>query len=198
MVHKVHIKEGKKKTNWALWITVALVFLMVSSTLGFISLQTQGTQLTYNGYDFVQTNQGYSTSIDDTQMTFQYFPDTIDHIEVPQSLLNTILNSKVVTVTYNPQDNNTESLALIQYNLFKTLEIKDIYIIRALTNNTGYNLPQVSCDNATFQNPVIHLKTGNQTEFTKENNCLIVSGYNRVEFAQIHDRLLYGLLEVIQ
>jgi len=80
MAHKVHIKEGKKKTNWALWITVALVFLMISSTLGFISLQTQGTQLTYNGYDFVQTNQGYRTSIDDTQMTFQYFPDTIEHI----------------------------------------------------------------------------------------------------------------------
>jgi len=194
---KLYLRKKKKKINWGFWVTAALVFLMVSSTIGFITFQGGDTSLTYEGYKFTQTPQGYRVMIDDVSLVFQYFPDSVDDIEVPRGVMDTLLSSRVLAVTYDPNDEEKEALGLIQYNLFKILEeFKNIYVVRGLVNNTGYDLPQLGCENATSQ-PVVLLQSGNDTSFVKEDGCVIITGGTGIQLALVHDRLLYGILGVI-
>lgn len=198
MKKQVYVKRKKKKANYGLWVAFALVFLMVSSTVGFLTFQKQGS-FSYGVHTFTQTAQGdYSVVIEDQRLVFQYLPDSVDDIEIPKNVMDTILGSRVITVTYDPNDEEKGALALIQYKMKKILgEMKNVYVVLGLVNATGYNSPELSCANATFQNPVVLLQSDNETSFVKEGNCVIITGGSSAELAQIHDRLLYGLLGVI-
>jgi len=197
MKKQVYVKRKKKKTNYGLWVALALVFLMASSTVGFLTFQKQGS-FSYGAHTFTQTAQGYSVVIEDQRLVFQYLPDFVEDIEIPPKVIDTILGSRVVTVTYDPNDEEKEALALIQYNMLKILgEMKNVYVVPGLVNATGYNYPELSCANATFQNPVVLLQSDNETSFVKEGNCVIITGGSSAELAKIHDRLLYGFLGVI-
>lgn len=195
-IKKIHIPK-KKKINWGLWVTLGLVFLMITSTIGFLTGQGGGTRLTYNEYRFVQTPQGYTITIDGQKLVFQYFPETVETINISSSIID-ILGSRVLSVTYDPHEEERETLALMQYNLFKILgEVKGIYLVRGLVNSTGYSLPEITCANATVNSPVLYLRSGNTSEVYAENHCIILTGTSSVDLAQIHDRLLYGLLGII-
>jgi len=197
MKKQVYVRKKRKKTNYGLWVAIGLVFLMASSTAGFLTFRDQGS-VSYGSYTFTQTAQGYSVVIEDQRLIFQYLPDFVDDIEIPKNVIDTILGSRVVTVTYDPNDEEKEALALIQYNMLKILdEMKNVYIVPGLVNATGYNYPELSCANATSQNPVVLLQSDNETSFVKEGNCVIITGGSSADLAQIHDRLLYGFLGVI-
>ena len=64
-------------------------------------------------------------------------------------------------------------------------------------NTTTYNLPIITCDNATEFVPVIYFKDSNITKFTLENNCIIGESNSREGFLALKDRLLYALFDVI-
>ena len=197
MARKIRIRK-RKKINWGLWVTLGLVFLMVTSTLGFLTGQGDGSSLTYNNHKFIQTAQGYMVTIDDNKLVFQYSPETVDYYEVPATLIHTLLGAKALLITYDPQDEQKETLALMQYNMVKILrEVKNIYAAPGLVNNTGYSVAQTTCTDATAENPVIYLQSGNTTGFTQDGDCMILTGGTSAELAQLHDRLLYGVLGVI-
>ena len=62
-------------------------------------------------------------------------------------------------------------------------------------------MPEISCDDATPENPVLIFEivneTANKTGFIEKNNCFVVKGISQVEMIQYFDRIRYGLYDII-
>lgn len=64
------------------------------------------------------------------------------------------------------------------------------------TNNT-FDMPIITCEDATPVVPIIYFKQSNQTKVSLEENCIIVEARNNIDILRIKDRLLYSMLGII-
>lgn len=170
---------------------------MVLSIIGFMWGKST-TKLRYKDLSFTRTDTGWITNINDKQMEFDNHPLDVEHLNISLDTKNIILATKMVYITYDPEGKYLESIARAQYDLNNKLwSTLRIYSENALTINTTYALPVISCDNATFAVPVIYLTTGNETKIYNEDGCIIIEASSGFAFSSLKDRLLYSLLGVI-
>ena len=177
-------------------ISVVIVFLMVMGFAGFMSNTTNSQK--YNGkriykgdnFWYMKTNQGY--------IKFNYFPEQLEGINMSNDIKNTLLNSRVVYFTYDPDDMNKENIAEIEFD-FNNIFTKNfgIYFVNGMTKQNEYNLSVITCENSTTV-PVVYIKTGNETTIKNNNGCIILEGHEGRDFILLRDRLVYGLFGVIK
>ena len=104
-----------------------------------------------------------------------------------------------VDSTYDQDNKFAEDVALAQHNTGTVLnEFFNIYLSQGMTAENEYNLPVITCSDATPYIPVIYFRIANQTSIYLENNCIIAEGKNGLEFLKIKDRILYGLFDIIE
>ena len=60
------------------------------------------------------------------------------------------------------------------------------------------NFPVLSCDDATEFVPVVYFKSGNFTKISLENNCILAEAAAHADVIRLKDRLVYGILGIIQ
>ncbi len=190
----------KKKPNIKLYAGLFIAFIMITSIFGFIvSYQTgQEPLLEYGKFVFYQSSSGLYTKIKDNKAYFYYNPYEMEGINLSKDIRNRILDSKVVSVTYNPSSKYKKMLGGIQYEfgvvVYKTL---GIIVQQGLSDNKDYKLNKIDCTDATQFVPVILLEEGKEG-FRMENNCIIVTAEDDYGFLKLYTRLLYGLLGVIE
>ena len=112
-------------------------------------------------------------------------------------IASTLLNKPEIDTTSKINDTFSEEIALAQYNMALTLNNVNIYLRKGFTQNNTFNLPIITCENATFAVPIIYFKQSNETKITIEDNCIIAEAINAVEILRIKDRLLYSILGII-
>lgn len=190
----------KKKPNIKLYVSLFIAFIMITSIFGFIiSYQTgQEPLLEYNKFVFYQGSSGLYTKIGDNKVYFYYNPYELEGINLSKDIQNRILDSKVVSITYNPSSKYKKMLGGIQYE-FGDIVYKALGIIvqRGLVDNKDYKLNKISCADATPFVPVILLEEGEEG-VRMENNCIVVAAEDDHGFLKLYTRLLYGLLGVIE
>jgi len=109
-----------------------------------------------------------------------------------------ILSGKYeIDTTSEVNSTNKEYIALAEHQMGLTLGSYNIYLSKGFTANNSFNLPVISCSNATQYTPVIYFRHGNSTSISVQDNCVIAEASSNTEFIRVKDRLLYGILGVM-
>lgn len=191
-------KKHGKKNKIGLWLAIFIAFIMLTSTIGYVF--KGGSNEKYNDFSFSRTDDGrWYTKINGKQLAFNYFPSDIEDINLSTEVIDKIKNTRMVYFTHDPENRYRENIAMINLELTGILwNSFKVYAMNGLTENNTFNIPIVSCDNATSTSPVIYFKESNQTEIYLNNSCIILSGKTGMDFLALKERLLYGLFDVIK
>ena len=80
-------------------------------------------------------------------------------------------------------------------NHVRQSQYRSKYIV--LRNSENYNLPIITCENATQYIPVIYLKEGNDTNFFLQKECIIAESKSKEGFIALKDLIIYTIFDII-
>jgi len=187
-------KKHEERNKMALWAVILIAVLMLTSTIGYVF--KGGSKEKYNDFSFSRTDDGrWYTRINGRQMSFRYFPSELERINLSREIIDKIKNTKMIYFTHDLENHYREDIALLKEIFWPYFQI---YADNGLTEDNAFNLPIISCDNATTDLPVIYFKESNQTGFYLDNNCIICELRPGEDFTALKERLLYSLFGVIE
>jgi len=186
----------EKQSKWGTILVFFIAFIMISSVIGFL-YGGEKDQFKYKDIKFTKTQSGWSATINNQKVLFDYFPSEVEQINISPEITSILLNKPEIDATSKINDTFAEEIALAQYNMLLTLNNLDIYLRQGFTTNTPFNMPIITCEDATESIPVIFFKQSNDTKITLENNCIISEARNNIDILRIKDRLLYSIFGII-
>lgn len=193
------IKRPRKKRDYSKAMVWVLAGIMILSVAGFLGGEGDTTSaVTYGDHVITSNANGLSMDVDGRDVSFTYYPGTVTDLVPDEIILDQLKLARVVTVTYDPATEDAEYFGFAQFSLEQAFSGEGKYVIRALTNSSGFGLPELGCANATAQSPVILFQLGNNTGFHKVNDCIIGEAYSGLDIVQLRDALLYGYYGVEQ
>ena len=190
----------KKKFNSTLWMSLFIAFIMVLSILGIMVGETSpsGSKIKYNDFTFFRVQDGFMTKINKKDVRFSYFPSDLENITIDPAIKDNFNNINMVYLTYNPNQPAVQAIANVLYSLKPILDdFFNIYSANSMTVNNTYNLPVITCANATSTVPVIDFRESNSTQLLFEDNCIIFEASSASDFVLLKDRLLYSLFGIL-
>lgn len=178
-----------------------IIAIMALSSLAVI-LDRYGSngstsKLKYNGHKFVQTSNGWKTTVKGRAYTFSFFPEAIQDLSIAAAAKERLKQAKAIGVTYG-SSNYSQIMAQVQFYLEQALNSADLYVFRGLTEPGNYSLPKITCVNATALTPVLMLEEGERTSIALEDNCIILKAADEVEFFKAAERIIYVILGVME
>ena len=154
-------------------IVIFIIVIMISSAIGFVYINPDANQnanaINYKGFDFTLTSSGkYIVNIEGKEFIFDYLPDEIKDIEMPDFSL---ASDKYYLIT-NPLDKNEN----IDYSLNKigyTLNLLGIRAVLAcdIEQECDPNMPIKDCSNDAF-----YFKKSNVNKVYLQDKCLVIEG----------------------
>ena len=201
-------RRRKKEERTKFYLAIFVIVIMVSSTIGFVldfsmspDKGKDPTAIQFNDYEFTQTEEGLlTTKINDVDAYFGYLPTSVQYITVPEEVLTQLENAVTIRVIYDPDSEIADALGFIQYSFELMIPpIKGTIVLRGLASeNKQAELPVYTCDNATFDKPVLYLVQGDDIRIDQEEGCIKLIGTDAPSMMQLHDRLLYALFGVMR
>ncbi|MEM2915748.1 MAG: hypothetical protein QXT19_00055 [Candidatus Woesearchaeota archaeon] len=182
------------------WMSIFISAIMILSVIGFALTFTEPEhQVEYNGIKFSKTQQGWQAKIKGVKMQFFYHPAEVEDIPFDKGAGVALDGPRVVWFSYNPNDLYSAEIADVMYYMEDSLgKWANVYVQRALTDNADYQLPQITCANATMEVPVIIIESGNETVVEHRDGCIIASADNARDIYRLGDRLIYQELKVMK
>jgi len=183
--------KRKESNKSKVIISIIIIFLMISSVLGFISIRSSNTEtITYKDQKFKNINDRWVTIINNQQISLTYSPETLTSTPTIISL-NDLNSAQKIYITSNPTENTQLQQAELLSNLIPFLTPQ---LVQACTEDTPEcaNKPLKTCQNATQTVKVIQFKESDQNIITYQNNCLIIQG-NQELIKKIDKQVLYIL-----
>ncbi len=189
-------QEQRTSAIWVLFIA----FIMLSSVIGYAIFGGSTQKQKYGKYQFIRTDQGWVTKVDNQKILFDYHPLEVESINLTQGIINSIKNTSMIYLTFDPEQSYLEYIDLARFQLTELFwTFFNIYPENAITKpSLKYNLTVINCSNATATVPVLFFKQSNETGFYKKDNCILLQAKQGYEFLALKDRLLYGLLGIIK
>jgi hypothetical protein len=188
--------EKQKKAVVGGFIVFIMVFSIFGIVMNYTMNDTQQRDYEYYNFTFKTTNEGLSTEIDGKEYTFLILPTDVDFYEVPDQAKQ-LLKQPMFTVTYDPASYLAEAMAEAQFILEQQLMPEKV-IQRALTNNSGTQMLQANCANATKGEPVIEFRESEETLIEVKDNCLILNAVDQYDIIRQEELIRYVILGVIE
>jgi len=194
-------KEG---LNWSLVMVVFIVFVMISSTIGYIWIGSEGQSATfkYNDYKFTRDTAGYHTTINGIPLDFVYSPQELENTTQDffnRSSVDAVKDSLFVYMTSDINDTYREDIASFEYQLSQLLEKKfTIFSQTGFTNETVSNIPVVDCINVSSRVSVLYLYSSDSTKTELNEGCMEISFADKQDLAKTQDLFLYLLFGIIK
>jgi hypothetical protein len=163
-----------KKLN--LILVIFIVFIMVTSAIGFIYSPSENNDLNENSFDYkgfqfgITTNNKFITDINGNQIIFDNDPRNLENINLP----NFQITQEKVYLIFNPEEKD-DSLQYSISKIYYTLQIKGIRGVLACSTEKDCpnELPIKNCDSESF-----YFKKSNLTNLYKEDKCIVLEGDN--------------------
>jgi hypothetical protein len=190
-------QRGQKTKKFMVYF---MAFIMVGSVFGIIFFgfsSGNASTLSYNDFEFVNRGSFWSTSIDGREALFTYFPSDVELIEVDAGAVERLRNKVQLDVTSDFNDTFAEGIALANYQMGITLNNFNIFIRNGFTKEQQ-NFPVITCNQSTIYVPVILFRSGNETKILLENNCIVAQSAVHADAIRLKDRLVYGMLGIMQ
>ena len=195
-MHKKRSKFWNKQSMMVYFIA----FIMIFSIGGFlISFRSPASAERYGDYAFTRQGNLWITRIDKIPVPFHYLPGQLVFYNIDEKILNGLKNTKAVIVTFDPNTTSLQSIELVRFELKEDFpKFFDIFVAEGISReDERYNLPIITCENATQFVPVILFVENNVTSIRVKDNCIIISGIHD-EFLKMKDRIMYGMLGIIE
>lgn len=194
-------KQQSKIFNKKNLIGGIIVLIMVSSILGVFQGNTLTTK--YNKFRIKQDLDAnkYLIKVEGKEYSFDFHPKTVEVIPLEQDIIPLLKQGKMQYLTFNPDSNLISEIEYTRLNLEKLFpESFSIYLSSGVTNQTAAYamLPLITCINATDAIKVIEIKQGNETKVYIKNNCIIWEAQDNFGLREIKERIMYGMLGVIE
>ena len=173
--------------------------IMVSSVFGviFFGFNSAEQKVGYNGYSFTRKQDQWMARLDKQAYYFHYLPTEVESIDLASGVIVTLSNRVQVDLTSDINDTSNETISATMYYLAQEIAREDVYLRAGFTTNTIYDLPVISCEDATLSVPVIYVLSSNITSIEREGDCVKVKAKSDIDFLRAKDRLLYSLLGIM-
>ncbi len=187
-----------KGFNTKLILPIFIVFILVTSMFGFM-WSGSNTKVEYKGFKFTRLDTGmFRLKVENIVVEFRYFPSELEWINSSGGI-GERFDTPMIYFTSNPDSDYKEQIAEMHKHFNELLdETRGIYVQNAFTSESEYNLPVITCENATLAVPVISMEKSNSTEIILDQNCIVVNGKNRQEMLMAYERLLYIIFGVTE
>ena len=192
------MKDKKEKKRWGLILFIVFIMIGTSVSFVFFGFSPAAERVKYNGFSFVNNGNIWIAEINGREAAFSFLPKEIESINMPYDALQRLQNKFEIDVTYDLNSTYKESIALAHHQMGLTLATYNIFVRKGFTTNNTFNLPIITCDNATINVLVVYFRHGNATNININNNCIIAEASANADFIKIKDRLLYGILGVMK
>lgn len=192
------MKPQKEKKKWGLILFV--IFIMVGTSVSFVYLDFSPAQdkEEYDGTVFRNANNVWVAKINGREAAFSFLPADVKNVVVLDDSLKMLQKKYEIDATSDVNSTFKGSIALAEHQMGLTLEAYGIYLRKGFTSNTTFNLPIITCKDATLNVPVVYFRHGNRTSIHIENNCIIAEAPANDDFIKVKDRMLYGILGVMK
>jgi hypothetical protein len=185
--------EKRKKRAMGIFIVV----IMTMSVLGYMFGKDSTEQSDYNDFKFYQSGNKWATKIDDNEYVFNFFPSQVENINVSSDIISRLDDSLQIDMTSDVDSEYKEAIALAEFELSGYLFYNEQYARLGFTELNEYEKPKITCLDSTFSVPVILFEKSNETIIYSEGNCIIANAKSESDIVAIKDRLLYGLIGVM-
>lgn len=176
-------------------------FIMVSSVFGVIFLgfgsNPGSNSLQYNGLTFVLRDNFWTVIHKDVPLSFVYAPQDVETIEFDKNAAASLKNAVEIDLTSDFNDTFAEGIALAQYQMNIVLQPYDVFLRQGFTSKQS-NFPIITCKDSSESVPVIYFKRGNSTKLLLENSCIIAEAATSQDMIRVKDRIIYGMLGIIE
>ncbi|MBW2999472.1 hypothetical protein KY339_02265 [Candidatus Woesearchaeota archaeon] len=192
-------ERKQKKLSKQTIMSIGIVVLMVASVIGFMWSGDDGQSLEYNNYVFIDKGLFWETEINGQKISFSSFPSEVEDINLSEEMVNVIKTTKMVYVTSDPDDEFKDGIGRAQFNMKNIFEQNlGIYFVYSFTKNNTFGKPIITCENSTATVPVMLFEKSNKTGISFDNDCIIFEAFNSNDFNVLGDRLLFGVLDIIE
>ena len=192
------MKEKKERKKWGLILFIIFIMIGTSVSFVFFGFSPATEKVKYNGVSFVNNGNIWIAKINGREAAFSFLPDEVEGINASYDFSQKLQNKFEIDATYDLNSTYRESIALAQHQMGLTLAAYNIFVRKGFTANNTFNLPIITCSNATINVPVVYFKHGNATNIHTKNNCIIAEASSNADFIKVKDRLLYGVLSIIK
>ncbi|MBI2558576.1 hypothetical protein HYW20_04590 [Candidatus Woesearchaeota archaeon] len=192
------MKENKGKKRWGLILFI--VFIMIGTSVSFVFLDfgPQNEIIKDTEIKFVRYPDHLEAKINGNYAAFSFLPSEVESIPVPSDISSRLQNKFEIDATYDFNSTYREAIALAHHQMELTLATYNIYFRKGFTTNTTFNLPVITCNDATPNVPVIFFKYSNSTNIHYQKDCIIAEAASNQDFIRIKDRLVYAILGVVK
>ncbi len=191
-------EEKKKLFSKKNLVTLFIVFIMVTSVVGYMFGKDGGDKFKYGDYSFSRQGNNWVLKIDKIEYVFDFFPAEVEDINLSLGIIDSLKGVVEIDFTSSVNDSYAEAIALAQYNFVQNLgKISNAYVRIGMIDENDFDLPIITCKDATSSVPVLYFKEANVTKVEFKNSCISVEAKSEIDILRIKDRLLYGLLGII-
>ncbi len=196
------IGREKDKDSGKKWFAIFVGTIMLMSVAGFVfsfNPSAQGANFRYGGLEFKQAKQGFfTTEVNGKQIDFFYRPEDVSDIGITSSAIDKLTGSRVIYITYHWNSTLAESMALLQFDAANLLDsLHKVFAQAASETENPFNLPVISCANATSFIPVLLFQEANNTAISADSenpDCIVLNASSESGFARAADRLKYAII----
>ncbi|MBI4143588.1 hypothetical protein HY487_01745 [Candidatus Woesearchaeota archaeon] len=190
------MKGRKEKKRWGLILFI--IFIMIGTSVSFVFFGFSGASelVKYNGIKFVHYPDRWEAKISGKTAAFSFLPNEVE--DIPFKDASRLMGRLEIDVTYDLNSTYKGAIALAHHQMGLTLSQYNIFVRKGSASNNTFNLPVITCDDATQNVPVIYFRQENLTSIDASGNCLIAEADTNENFIRMKDRILYGILGVIK
>lgn len=190
-------KREKKKKFWMnIFLAAMFVFIILGMTLGGVGNYFGGSERKYGKFKFYTKDNRYVTTINGNEMFFYFLPSQVEGINLSSIITNKLKEAYLVMLTFNPEEEtNLQVMEVARFDISQLLG--KVTYNGVLVESMDYNLPILTCANATLQTPVLLFNVSENTSIVDVDNCIYLNARG-TDFLALRDRLLYSYHGVIQ
>ena len=192
------MKEKKEKKKWGLILFIVVIMIGTSFSFVFFGFSPVSERVKYNGISFVSNGNIWIAKINGIEVAFSFLPKDVEDISASGDFAALLQGKFEIDATYDLNSTFAQAIALAQHQMGLTLDVYNLYLRKGFTTNNSFNLPVITCKDATQNVPVVYFRHGNSTSIHVNNSCVIAEASTNVDFIKIKDRLLYGILGVMK
>ncbi len=168
----------KDKKILTLTLGVFIIGTMILSIFGYS--RGSGASLgnvnyyDYNGYKFIETEQGWLTYINNNPVVFYFGPRDLENFQASVDLRTNNLNYlEKIYLSFNPNEN----LQLAIQEFTKFIKFNSNFVIACSEDVTGCeNLPIKTCKDSNDKIGVIQFELAEKTEISTKDTCINIKG----------------------
>ncbi|MBN2421053.1 hypothetical protein JXB27_02125 [Candidatus Woesearchaeota archaeon] len=193
-------EEPKNKAG--VYFSLFIAGIMIFSVGAIFLSNPEEADYSFGKYEFKSKNGMWNTKIEGKQVSFYLLPEQVLGHNVSKTAISSIKSNYALIIAFNPNTNSTPKLQAIDLLRFEVVDAltktnPSKQLGYAITEKSEkYDIPVVSCENASFAMPIMILDYSDKTGIDINNNCIKVFAADEYSMLAMNDYLKYSIYGV--